>query len=75
MRLLDRTLVSPVPFSHLAPAFVIMLLAFACVEEDDIVFVVASGRRAVLTHADRSDGPASLAADEVLEQRPEVPSP
>lgn len=41
MLLLGLTLVSPVPFSHVMPALVIMLLALAYLEEDGIVLLVA----------------------------------
>jgi hypothetical protein len=41
MLLLGLTLVSPVPFSHVVPAFVIMLLAFAYLEEDGVALLVA----------------------------------
>jgi len=39
--LLGLTMILPVPFGHLLPAFVIMLLALASLEEDGIVFSVA----------------------------------
>lgn len=42
MLLLGLTLVSPVPFSHFVPAVVIMLLAFAYLEEDGVALFVAS---------------------------------
>lgn len=41
MLLLGLTLISPVPFSHLLPALVIMLLALAYLEEDGIALLVA----------------------------------
>jgi hypothetical protein len=39
--LVGLTLISPVPFSHVVPALVIMLLALAYLEEDGIVLLVA----------------------------------
>lgn len=39
--LLGLTLISPVPFSHVVPALVIMLLALAYLEEDGIALLVA----------------------------------
>jgi hypothetical protein len=41
MLLLGLSLISPVPFSHIVPALVIMLLALAYLEEDGIALVVA----------------------------------
>jgi hypothetical protein len=41
MLLLGLTLVSPVPFSHVMPALLIMLLALAFLEEDGVVLLVA----------------------------------
>jgi hypothetical protein len=41
MLLLGLTMVSPVPLSHLVPAFVIMLLALAYLEEDVLALPVA----------------------------------
>jgi hypothetical protein len=41
MLLLGLSLISPVPFSHILPALVIMLLALAYLEEDGIALVVA----------------------------------
>ena len=41
MLLLGLTLISPVPFSHVVPALVIMLLALAYLEEDGIALLVA----------------------------------
>lgn len=41
MLLLGVTLISPFPFSHLIPAFVIMLLALAYLEEDGVVLRIA----------------------------------
>ncbi len=41
MLLLGLTLISPLPFSHLVPALVIMLLALAYLEDDGIAFVIA----------------------------------
>jgi len=39
--LLGATLLAPVPFSHIIPALVIMLLAFAYLEEDGILLCIA----------------------------------
>jgi hypothetical protein len=39
--LVGLTLISPVPFSHVVPALVIMLLALAYLEEDGIALLVA----------------------------------
>jgi len=39
--MLGLTMILPVPFGHLLPAFVIMLLALAYLEEDGIAFSVA----------------------------------
>jgi hypothetical protein len=39
--LLGATLLAPVPFSHVIPAFVIMLLAFAFLEEDGVLLCLA----------------------------------
>jgi hypothetical protein len=41
MLLLGLSLISPVPFSHILPALVIMLLALAYLEEDGVALVVA----------------------------------
>lgn len=41
MFLLGMTMVSPVPFSHVVPALVIMLLALAYLEEDGIALLIA----------------------------------
>src|SRR5689334_17357060 len=41
MLLLGLTMISPVPFGHIIPAFVIMLLAVAYMEEDGLVLVMA----------------------------------
>jgi hypothetical protein len=41
MLLLGLTMVSPVPFSHLVPALVIMLLALAYLEEDGVALLIA----------------------------------
>jgi hypothetical protein len=41
MLLLGLTLVSPVPFGHVAPALAIMLLALAWLEEDGVALMVA----------------------------------
>lgn len=41
MLLLGLSLISPVPFSHVLPALVIMLLALAYLEEDGVALVVA----------------------------------
>jgi len=41
MLLLGLTLISPVPFSHVVPALVIMLLALAYLEEDGIVLLIS----------------------------------
>ena len=41
MLLLGLTMVSPVPFGHILPAFVVMLLAVAYMEEDGLVLVIA----------------------------------
>lgn len=41
MLLLGLTLISPVPFGHVAPAMVIMLLALAYLEEDGVALLVA----------------------------------
>jgi hypothetical protein len=41
MLLLGLTLVSPVPFGHVAPALAIMLLALAWLEEDGVALLVA----------------------------------
>jgi len=39
--LLGLTLISPVPFGHVLPAFVIMLVALAYLEEDGVVLCIA----------------------------------
>lgn len=39
--LLGLTLLSPVPFGHVVPALVIMLLALAYLEEDGVALLVA----------------------------------
>lgn len=41
MLLLGLTMISPVPFSHVVPALVIMLLAVAYMEEDGLALLVA----------------------------------
>ena len=41
MLLLGLTMISPVPFGHIIPAFVVMLLAVAYMEEDGLVLVIA----------------------------------
>ena len=41
--LLGATLLAPVPFSHVIPALVIMLLAFAYLEEDGVMLSIALG--------------------------------
>jgi hypothetical protein len=41
MLLLGLTLISPLPFSHVVPALVIMLLALAYLEEDGVMLVIA----------------------------------
>ncbi|MPZ29455.1 MAG: exopolysaccharide biosynthesis protein [Rhodospirillales bacterium] len=41
MLLVGLTLISPVPFSHLVPALVIMLLALAYLEEDGFALMLA----------------------------------
>ena len=41
MLLLGLTLISPFPFSHVIPAFVIMLLALAYLEEDGLVLIIS----------------------------------
>lgn len=41
MFLLGATLLAPVPFSHVIPALVIMLLAFAFLEEDGVMLCIA----------------------------------
>jgi hypothetical protein len=41
MLLLGLSMISPVPFSHLLPALVIMLLALAYLEEDGVALLVA----------------------------------
>lgn len=38
--LLGATLLAPIPFSHYVPVFVIILLAFAYLEEDGVLLVV-----------------------------------
>jgi hypothetical protein len=43
MFLLGATLLAPVPFSHVIPALVIMLLAFAFLEEDGVMLCIALG--------------------------------
>ncbi len=39
--LLGLTLLAPIPFSHVIPAFVIMLLSFAYLEEDGVALCIA----------------------------------
>jgi hypothetical protein len=39
--LLGTTLLAPIPFSHIIPALVIMLLAFALLEEDGVLLCLA----------------------------------
>jgi hypothetical protein len=39
--LLGVTLISPVPFGHVLPAFIIMLMALAYLEEDGVVLCIA----------------------------------
>jgi hypothetical protein len=41
MLLLGLSMISPVPFSHIVPALVIMLLALAYLEEDGLVLLLA----------------------------------
>lgn len=41
MMMLGLTLISPVPFSHVVPALIIMLLALAYLEEDGLALMVA----------------------------------
>jgi hypothetical protein len=41
MLLLGLTLISPVPFSHVVPALVIMMLALAYLEEDGLALILA----------------------------------
>ena len=41
MLLLGLTMISPVPFSHVVPAPVIMFLALAYLEEDGIALLIA----------------------------------
>ena len=41
MLLLGLSMISPVPFSHVMPALVIMLLALAYLEEDGVALLVA----------------------------------
>ena len=41
MLLLGLTMILPVPFGHIVPAFVIMLLALAYLEEDGIALLIA----------------------------------
>lgn len=43
MLLLGATLLAPVPFSHIIPALVIMLLAFAFLEQDGMLLCIALG--------------------------------
>jgi hypothetical protein len=43
MLLLGLSMISPVPFSHLVPALVIMLLALAYLEEDGVALLIALG--------------------------------
>jgi hypothetical protein len=43
MLLLGLSMISPVPFSHLVPALVIMLLALAYLEEDGVALLFALG--------------------------------
>jgi hypothetical protein len=43
MLLLGLSMTSPVPFSHLGPALVIMLLALAYLEEDGVALLIALG--------------------------------
>lgn len=43
MLLLGLTMILPVPFGHLLPCLVIMLLALAYLEEDGIVFMIGLG--------------------------------
>lgn len=45
--LLSATLLAPIPFSHLIPATVTMLLAFAFLEEDGILLAIALGAAVV----------------------------
>ena len=39
--LLGATLLAPLPFSHIIPAVVVMLLAFAFLEEDGVLLCIA----------------------------------
>jgi hypothetical protein len=41
MLLLGMTMISPLPFSHVVPALVVMLLALAYLEEDGIALLIA----------------------------------
>ena len=41
MLLLGATLLAPIPFSHVIPALVVMLLAFAFLEEDGVLLYLA----------------------------------
>jgi hypothetical protein len=41
MMLLGLSILSPLPFSHVVPALVIMVLALAYLEEDGVAFLVA----------------------------------
>ena len=43
MLLLGLSMISPVPFSHVVPALVIMLLALAYLEEDGVALLIALG--------------------------------
>lgn len=45
--LLGVTLLAPIPFSHIVPALVVMLLAFAWLEEDGVLLALALGAAVV----------------------------
>lgn len=45
--LLSATLLAPLPFSHIVPIFVIMLIAFAYLEEDGILLCIGLAAAAV----------------------------
>lgn len=46
MLLFGLSMISPVPFSHIAPAVIIMVLALAYLEEGGLVLLIALGGRA-----------------------------
>ena len=39
--LLGATILAPIPFSHIIPAVVVMLLAFAFLQEDGVLLCIA----------------------------------